>query len=104
MRRLAAPALVMLVVASCSEHFPRELDELALPAPASDALAPEGAAGEPAAISMLAEVAREALVYQNMTVTEAADLVGYTNPANFATAFRKHFGSVPSLHRSQTFS
>ena len=50
------------------------------------------------------EVAREALVYQNMTVTEAADLVGYTNPANFATAFRKHFGSVPSLYRSQALS
>jgi len=50
------------------------------------------------------EVAREALVYQNMTVTEAADLVGYTNPANFATAFRKHFGSVPSLYRSQSLS
>ena len=46
------------------------------------------------------EIAREALVYQNMTVTEAADLVGYTNPANFATAFRKHFGLVPSLCRS----
>lgn len=50
------------------------------------------------------EVAREALVYQNLSVTEAADLVGYTNPANFATAFRKHFGSVPSLFRSQTVS
>lgn len=50
------------------------------------------------------EVAREALVYQNMTVTEAADLVGYTNPANFATAFRKHFGSVPSLYRTHTLS
>lgn len=50
------------------------------------------------------EVAREALVYQNMTVTEAADLVGYTNPANFATAFRKHFGSVPSLLRNQATS
>lgn len=37
MRRFAVPALVMLVVASCSEHFPRELDELALPSPASDA-------------------------------------------------------------------
>jgi AraC-like DNA-binding protein len=47
------------------------------------------------------EVAREALLYQNVTVTEAADLVGYTNPANFATAFRKHFGTVPSLCRSQ---
>ncbi len=50
------------------------------------------------------EIAREALVYQNMTVTEAADLVGYTNPANFATAFRKHFGSVPSHYRSQSLS
>ncbi len=47
------------------------------------------------------EAAREALVYQNLTVTEAADLVGYTNPANFATAFRKHFGFAPSLCRSQ---
>jgi AraC-like DNA-binding protein len=46
------------------------------------------------------EVARQALVYQNLSVTEAADLVGYTNPANFATAFRKHFGSVPSRFRS----
>lgn len=50
------------------------------------------------------EIAREALVYQNMTVTEAADLVGYTNPANFATAYRKHFGLVPSLCRSQALS
>lgn len=50
------------------------------------------------------EIAREALVYQNMTVTEAADLVGYTNPANFATAFRKRFGSVPSLCRSRALS
>lgn len=47
------------------------------------------------------DVAREALVYQNITVTEAADLVGYTNPANFATAFRKHFGYAPSLCRNQ---
>lgn len=50
------------------------------------------------------EAAREALVYQNLSVTEAADLVGYTNPANFATAFRKRFGSTPSLYRSQTTS
>jgi AraC-like DNA-binding protein len=47
------------------------------------------------------EAAREALVYQNMTVTEAADLVGYTSPANFATAFRKHFGFAPSLCRNR---
>lgn len=50
------------------------------------------------------EVAREALVYQNLSVTEAADLAGYTNPANFATAFRKHFGSAPRLFRSQALS
>lgn len=50
------------------------------------------------------EVAREALVYQNLSVTEAADLVGYNNPANFATAFRKHFGLVPSFYRSHVQS
>jgi AraC-like DNA-binding protein len=40
-------------------------------------------------------------LYQNLSVTEAADLVGYGNPANFATAFRKHFGYAPSLCRKQ---
>lgn len=40
--------------------------------------------------------AREALLHQGLTVTEAAYAVGYANPANFATAFRKHFGYVPS--------
>jgi AraC-like DNA-binding protein len=45
--------------------------------------------------------AREALLYQNLSVTEAADLVGYGNPANFATAFRKHFGYAPSRCRKQ---
>lgn len=50
------------------------------------------------------EAAREALIYQNLSVAAAADLVGYTNPANFATAFRKHFGTAPSLCRNQKFS
>jgi AraC-like DNA-binding protein len=40
--------------------------------------------------------AREALLHQGMSVTEAAYTVGYGNPANFSTAFRKHFGYVPS--------
>lgn len=40
--------------------------------------------------------AREALLHQGMSVTEAAYTVGYANPANFSTAFRKHFGYVPS--------
>ena len=40
--------------------------------------------------------AREALLHQGLTVTEAAYAVGYGNPANFSTAFRRHFGYVPS--------
>jgi AraC-like DNA-binding protein len=40
--------------------------------------------------------AREALLQQGLSVTEAAYAVGYTNPANFSTAFRRHFGYVPS--------
>lgn len=47
------------------------------------------------------KAAREALLYQNLSVTEAADLVGYGNPANFATAFRKYFGYAPSRCRKQ---
>jgi transcriptional regulator GlxA family with amidase domain len=46
-------------------------------------------------------LAREALVHQNLSVTEAAYVAGYSNPANFATAFRKYFGSAPSACRSQ---
>ena len=40
--------------------------------------------------------AREALLHQGLSVTEAAYAVGYANPANFSTAFRRHFGYVPS--------
>jgi len=44
--------------------------------------------------------AREALLHQGFSVTEAAYAVGYTNPANFSTAFHKQFGCVPSsCHR-----
>lgn len=45
------------------------------------------------------ELAREALVYQDMSVTEAAYFVGYASPANFATAFRRQFGVPPSACR-----
>ena len=48
--------------------------------------------------------AREALLHQGLTVTEAAYAVGYTNPANFSTAFRRHFGYVPSTCRSEKSS
>jgi AraC-like DNA-binding protein len=47
------------------------------------------------------EVAREALIYRDMSVTEAAYFVGYASPANFATAFRRHFGVPPSACRRQ---
>jgi AraC-like DNA-binding protein len=40
--------------------------------------------------------AREALLHQGLSVTEAAYAVGYGNPANFSTAFRRHFGNAPS--------
>lgn len=47
------------------------------------------------------EAAREALVHQQLSVAEAAYHVGYSSPANFATAFRKRFGFAPSQCRSQ---
>jgi AraC-like DNA-binding protein len=47
------------------------------------------------------EAAREALVYQKLSVAEAAYYVGYSSPANFATAFRKHFGLPPSQCRAR---
>jgi len=40
--------------------------------------------------------AREALLHERLSVTEAAYAVGYANSANFSTAFRKHFGYAPS--------
>jgi AraC-like DNA-binding protein len=46
--------------------------------------------------------AREALLHQGLSVTEAAYAAGYGNPANFSTAFRRHFGYVPSsCHRDK---
>jgi len=45
------------------------------------------------------ELAREAIVEQGISVNEAAYIAGYGNPANFATAFRRHFGYAPSKTR-----
>lgn len=44
--------------------------------------------------------AREALALRQVTVSEAAYEAGYTNPANFATAFRRRFGHAPSAAKS----
>lgn len=40
--------------------------------------------------------ARRAIEQDGLTVGEAAYLAGYTNPANFATAFKRAFGVSPS--------
>ncbi|SCB19270.1 AraC-type DNA-binding protein [Bradyrhizobium yuanmingense] len=42
------------------------------------------------------DTARALLIHQRLSVTEAAYRVGYTHPANFATAFRRRFGHSPS--------
>jgi len=49
------------------------------------------------------EHARVALDHHGVSVKEAAFLAGYSNPANFSTAFRRHFGRSPRQgHRSRT--
>jgi len=42
------------------------------------------------------EFAHEALMQRRMSVSEIAYRVGYKSPANFTTAFRRHFGYVPT--------
>ncbi len=45
------------------------------------------------------EYAHEALASRRLSVSEIAYQVGYESPANFTTAFRRHFGYVPSALR-----
>lgn len=45
------------------------------------------------------ERARDALVREGVSVTEAAGLAGYTSAANFSTAFRRAFGVPPKAMR-----
>lgn len=45
------------------------------------------------------EAARHAIEHQGWTVADAAQLAGYQHPANFATAFRRQFGSSPGKAR-----
>lgn len=40
--------------------------------------------------------AKQMLLDSNTTINEVADVVGYKNPQHFSTAFKKHFGYVPS--------
>jgi AraC family transcriptional regulator, regulatory protein of adaptative response / methylphosphotriester-DNA alkyltransferase methyltransferase len=43
--------------------------------------------------------AAQMLADQNLTVREVAQRVGYRQPAQFAKAFRRHIGTVPSDYR-----
>ncbi|AOY01986.1 AraC family transcriptional regulator [Jeongeupia sp. USM3] len=45
--------------------------------------------------------ARDALERDGVSVAEAADLAGYTSAANFATAFKRHFGITPKAARQR---
>lgn len=45
--------------------------------------------------------AAELLRQGNLTVREVARRVGYRQPAQFAKAFRRHHGAVPSGYRSR---
>lgn len=44
--------------------------------------------------------ARDGLVHEGWTVSQAAYYVGYRHPTNFATAFRKRFGAAPTALRA----
>ena len=46
------------------------------------------------------ERAAELLAAERLTVREVANRVGYRQPAQFAKAFRRHFGVAPSDYRA----
>ncbi len=47
-------------------------------------------------------IARNAMEQDGLTISKAAFLAGYNSPANFSTAFKRHFGISPSeLHLTE---
>jgi AraC-like DNA-binding protein len=50
------------------------------------------------------ELAHAALKTERLSVVDAAELVGYSSPSNFATACRRAFGIAPSQVRQQRHS
>ncbi|MBO6948081.1 MAG: helix-turn-helix transcriptional regulator [Rhodospirillales bacterium] len=44
--------------------------------------------------------ARQALISEGISISEAAYRAGYSNPANFSTAFKRLFGIPPSMIRA----
>ncbi len=53
------------------------------------------------AVEIRMETAFKALKEDNLSVSEVAYAVGYNYPANFTTAFKKHFGFTPQTLRGQ---
>lgn len=47
------------------------------------------------------DAARSALERDGISVAQAADVAGYTSAANFATAFRRRFGTTPRTLRAR---
>jgi AraC-like DNA-binding protein len=45
------------------------------------------------------DTARRHLISEQVSVAEAAYMAGYSNPANFATAFKRAYGVSPSRAR-----
>lgn len=45
--------------------------------------------------------AANALIHRGVSVAEAAEIAGYSSPANFSTAYRKHFGMSPKRTRNR---
>lgn len=48
------------------------------------------------------EKALKLLESKEKRVSEIAHIVGYKHAAHFTTAFKKHFGVVPTLHQKET--
>lgn len=46
------------------------------------------------------ERAKNMLLFDNLSVSEISEIVGYKNPQHFTTAFKKKFGTVPSAIKS----
>ena len=53
------------------------------------------------AVEIRMETAFKALKEDNLSVSEVAYAMGYNYPANFTTAFKKHFGFTPQTLRGQ---
>lgn len=47
------------------------------------------------------EMARDAIIHQGLSVSEACFIAGYANPSSFATAFKRAFGRCPNTYSKE---